>query len=167
MARIQEITLLTKQTEVNGALSLLCPYTAETAAASAWLESVLAGLTSAHRAGNFKLLLSANGSEFITVDKSMIRTITVTLDAAHQFAFDGGEHLPVVGELVAVNGAETTEYAYVKSFTVTSGTWASDAAGVFEVHKATNAFAANLEDNDIIEDSGGTTICDVVGSIAR
>ena len=167
MARIQEITLLTKQTEVNGALSLLCPHTAETAAASDWLESVLTGLTSNHRAGNFKMLLSENGSEFITVDKSMIRTITVTLDAAHQFSFDGGEHLPVVGELVAVNGAETTEYAYVKSFTVTSGTWASDAAGVFEVHKATDAFVANLANDDVIEDSGGTTICDATGGITR
>ena len=53
MSRIQEITLLTKQGDANGALSLLCPHTAETAAASAWLESVLAGLISAHRAGNF------------------------------------------------------------------------------------------------------------------
>ena len=113
------------------------------------------------------MLLNASGSDYVMVDKSMIRTITVTLDTAHQFDFDGGEHLPVVGELVAVNGAESTEYAYVKSFTVTSGTWASDAAGVFEVHQATNAFAANLANNDIIEDSGGTTICDVVGSIAR
>ncbi len=169
MARIREITILTKQFGASAeALSLFCPHTAETAKASAWLDSVLEGLTSDNRSGNLKILTSENGSEYITIDKSMIRTITITLNVSHQFNFDGGEHLPVVGEAVAVNGAETTEYAVVKSFTVTSGTWTgTDAAGVFEVEKATNAFAANLADDDVIEDSGGTTICDVVGSIAR
>ncbi len=168
MARIQEITLLTKQTEVNGALSLLCPFTAETAAASAWLESVLDGLISASRAGNFKMILSENGSEFITIDKSMIRTITVKLDASHQISYDGGTHAPVVGELIAVNGAETTEYAYVQEVNIASGTFSgTDAAGIIVVHKATDAFAANLADNDVLEDSGGTANCNVVGSIAR
>ena len=167
--RISEIAVLTKQDPMhsNNNLSVLCPYDSESAAENAWFENVLNGL-SQNRAGKFKMFLNENGSDFVMVDKSMIRTITVTLDACHQINYDGGEHAPVIGELVAVNGAETTEYAYVKDFTIASGTFAtSDAVGVLVVHKATNAFVANLENDDIIEDSGGTTICDVVGIIAR
>ncbi len=168
MARISEINILTKQGEVNGNLSPRCPHTKETDAANVWLEKVLDGLLNNHRAGKFKMLLSENGSEFIMIDKLMIRTITVTLDARHQFSYDGGTHTPVVGELIAVNGAETTEYAYVKTFTLASGTFGgTDAAGVIEVHKATNAFVANLANDDVIEDSGGTAICNVVGTITK
>jgi len=169
MSRIRDIYLLTKQSPMvgNTYLSTLCPQTLETDVADKWFENVLDGLLSGNRGGKFKMLLNSSGSEYVMVDKSMIRTMTITYDTAHVFNFDGGEHLPVVGELVAVNGAETTEYATIKSFTVTSGTWASDAAGVMEVHKATNAFVANLANDDVIEDSGGTTICDVVGVISR
>jgi len=170
MARISEIAVLTKQDPMhsNNNLSALCPYDSGSSEEDDWFAHVLAGLLDNRRGSTFKMLLNVSGSEYVVVDKSMIRTITVTLNASHKFNYDGGEHAPVIGELVAVNGAETTEYAYVKDFTLASGTWdGDDAAGVFEVHKATNAFAANLEDNDVIEDSGGTTICDVVGSIAR
>ncbi|KKK60956.1 hypothetical protein LCGC14_3019170 [marine sediment metagenome] len=170
MARIIEIAVLTKQDPMhsNNNLSALCPYDSGSSEEDNWFEQVLAGLLYNRRAGKFKMLLNASGSEYVVVDKPMIRTITVTLNAAHLINYDGGEHAPVVGEVVYVNGAETTEYATVKDFTLASGTWGgNDAAGVLEVHKATNAFAANLENNDIIEDSGGTTICDVVGSIAR
>lgn len=166
--RISEINILTKQSPMvaNSNLSTLCPYDSESAEENAWFEYVLNGL-SQNRAGKFKMLLSKNGSEFVEVDKSMIRTITVTLDAAHLINYDGGDHAPVIGELIAVNGDTSTEYAYVKDFTLASGAWDGGAAGVIEVHKATNAFVANLEDNDVLEDSGSTKICDVVGGIAR
>ncbi len=170
MARIREIALLTKQGPMNGNnnLSALCPYVRESSAEDAWFADVLAGLLDNRRGGSFKMLLNESGSEYVVVDKSMIRTITITLNAAHLINYDGGEHAPVIGELVYVNGSESTEYATVKDFTLASGSWGgNDAAGVLEVHKATNAFAANLENNDIIEDSSGTTICDVIGGIAR
>jgi hypothetical protein len=84
----------------------------------------------------------------------------------YEFNYDGGEHSPVAGEVIYVDGAEGTEYATIQSWTVSGGAWATnDATGKMWVYSATAAFIANLVNNDVIEDSGGTTICDTTGAV--
>jgi hypothetical protein len=82
----------------------------------------------------------------------------------YEFDYDGGAHSPVAGEVIYVDTEEATEYATIQSWTVASGAWATnDAAGKMWVYSATAAFISNLANNDVIEDSGGTKICDTTG----
>ena len=83
--------------------------------------------------------------------------------ALYKFTFDGDgttTHSPIVGETINVDGEEGDETAIVHSWTLSGGSWAgNDAAGTMYVYSASATFIANLADNDLIEDSGGTAIC--------
>ncbi len=88
------------------------------------------------------------------------------LTGFYEFDYDVGSHSPVAGEVIKVDGEEGTEYATIQSWTVAGGAWGTnDATGKMWVHSATAAFIANLENNDVIEDSGGTKICDTTGGV--
>lgn len=166
MSQITEIQLLTTQSDLTK-LSLKCPFDSGSLPEAVWLRHLLAEIMNQRGSGTAKMTTSANGSEYVMIDKQAIRTITITLNPVHEFNFDGGVHAAVVGEVIYVNGATATEHATIKEVIVTSGTWAATAAGLMRVHSATNAFVANLEDNEVIQDSGTTKIADVVGSIIR
>jgi len=87
-------------------------------------------------------------------------------DGMYEFDYDGGVHSPVTGEIIKVDGEESTEYATIQAWTVASGDWGTnDAAGKMWVYNATADFISNLENNDVIEDSGGTKICDTTGGV--
>lgn len=89
-------------------------------------------------------------------------------EGLYEFDYDGGEHSPVVGETINVDGEEGAETAVAVAWTVASGSWAgNDAAGKMWVCSASAAFIANLENNDVIEDSGATKICDTAGVAAE
>ena len=61
--------------------------------------------------------------------------------AMYEFAYDGGSHSPVAGEVIYVDGAEGTEYATIQSWTNTDG-WAGAGTGSMWVYSATAAFIA-------------------------
>lgn len=167
MSAITEIELTTTQADISK-LSLKCPHASGSVLEDAWFEHILAEILNQRRGGVVKMITNVSGSEYIMIDKQAIRAIDVTLNPTHEFNFDGGVHAAVVGEVIYVDTSETTEYATVKEVIVTSGSWTgNDAAGIIRVHSATNAFAANLVDNDVIEDSGATKIADVVTGITR
>ena len=82
----------------------------------------------------------------------------------------GTAHVPIVGEVLYVNGSEATEYATVQAWTVTSGTWlGNDAAGKMWVYSATAAFIANLEEDEELEDADANVVVDItaVALVAR
>lgn len=84
----------------------------------------------------------------------------------YEFDYDGGAHSPVADEVINVDGEEGDEYATIQCWTVASGAWGtSDAAGKMWVYSASATFITNLTSNDVIEDSGGTKICDTTGGV--
>lgn len=84
----------------------------------------------------------------------------------YEFDYDGGSHSPVANEQIMVNGAESAEYATIQCWTLASGTWGgSTAAGKMWVYASSADFITNLANNDVIEDSGGTKICDTTGGV--
>jgi hypothetical protein len=82
----------------------------------------------------------------------------------YEFDYDGGAHSPVAGETINVDGEEGDETAVVQSWT-NAGGWAGAGTGKIWVYSCSATFIANLADNDVIEDSGGTKICDTTGGV--
>jgi hypothetical protein len=86
--------------------------------------------------------------------------------ALYEFEYDGGEHSPIAGETINVDGEEGDETAVIQAWSITGGAWATnDAAGKMWVYSCSATFLAQLADNDVLEDSGGTKICDVTAVI--
>ncbi len=85
-------------------------------------------------------------------------------DQIFKINFDNGSHPPLASEIIYVDGFEGTQYAVVDDWTVNSGTWVGgDAVGQIRVTSPTNDFVSDIFNGSVLEDGGGTKICESTG----